>query len=98
MSVVKCLVVKSCKGYVDVFKLFSNLISNLKMDKPSFIMVIWIFSVLGIMMLSIILDPSNGFQFLIWLCLGLFLPSILAPVYGAVYDCLIDENLESGVV
>ena len=111
MSIVKCLVVKSCNGYVNVLSdiivgiiNFWDWVFNSKLCKFGFEILTFFVSALTTIVVMSILHPTEilkviypaGFILSTMLLLSIIgLSAILIPIYGAVYDCLVDENLKN---
>ena len=104
MSNVKCLVVKSCNGYVsglygiiEGIKGFWNWIWNGRLSKEDFIVDTFITSIFAAGTLICLTQTLSiklpGFFLKFTLIVGV-LPIVLIPIYGAVYDCLVDERLK----
>jgi ABC-type spermidine/putrescine transport system permease subunit II len=107
MLKVKCLVVKSCNGYVDgLYGIVESVVGflkwiwNGKLDKEDFLVISIIVSIFAVMISTILLHPAtkstqiNDFRFLQILGISIIIPLILTPIYNAVYDCLVDEDLK----
>jgi len=107
MSDVKCLIVKSCNGYINgLYSIvkgivcFWNWIFECSLNKSEFMCGIWGFSLFAIVTSICILHPMGEMQqlseilFLKLLGMAFGVPLIITPIYSAVYDCLVDEDLK----
>ena len=107
MAALKCLVVKSTRGYVDALKIivtcivdFWNFVWHGKFTRDGFVMFSrclgMLCSSLGCMIMLHPPMPDNmvGAAMLAILGAGIGLPLILIPIYSAVFDCFVDENLK----